>query len=306
MDQSSIARTFGLFKLNQLNSMSLFSTHRGVWAAGLVLILTLGCSKSSSDTTTPQPTATACQVQKITYNTGEYELYTFDANGFLTGYAGYYVDQNGKTPATITPDKYTYNAQGLLDRDTYGTGTGYEQYSYTNGALSKIEVFMGGKVVYQIDVTTDASKRITAMKSTNVANDPAYSDGYSTKYTLDAQGRYTRMEASNADGIIYTTEWSAFDPAIQSPWKTLKGMVVYPGTPFDSYGTTPPVDAAMPAKEVDFYAYDDTGKFVGLKKAFDATVTRVANSNNYPITRKDVDAVSGTTYSRTYAYSNCN
>lgn len=280
--------------------------YRGLWPAVLLLILTLGCKKSTNDNTTPQPVATACQIQKKAFNTGEYELYTFDANGFLTGYAGYFVDQNNKIPTTVTPDKYTYNGLGLLDRATYGTGTGYEQYSYTNGALAKIEVFQGGKMVYQIDVTTDANKRITAMKNNNISGNPDYYDSYSTKYTLDAQGQYTRVEATNKDGIFYTSEWSAFDPTIQSPYKALKGMSFYPGDSFVIYGTNPPLNAGMYTKEIGFYAYDDTGKFVGLKKAYDGITTRTSNTKNYPLTRKVVDALSGTTSTITYQYSNCN
>lgn len=160
-------------------------------------------------------------------------------------------------------------------------------------------------MVYQIDVTTDANKRITAMKSINIANDPNYFDNYSTKFTLDAQGRYTRVEASNSDGIFYTDDWSAFEPTMQSQWKVLKGMALYPGTTFDRYGGTRPIDASLPAKEVETYAYDDMGKFVGLKKIYDGTYTRTANANNYPATRKEADAVGGTTATATYQYSNC-
>ena len=148
--------------------MSLFSRQPALWLSCLLLSFALGCKKSADNATiTPTPTtATACKVEKVSNDTGEYELYTFDANGFLTSIADYVKDQNGKIPTTVTPYKLSYNNQNLLDKITYGDGTVYEQYSYTNGALSKMELYKGGKVVYQYEVTTDANKRITALKST--------------------------------------------------------------------------------------------------------------------------------------------
>ena len=291
--------------------MSLFSRRPALWLSCLLLTFALGCKKSADNATiSPSPTkATLCQVQKSSNDAGEYELYTFDATGLITTIANYAKDQNGKIPTTVTPDRLSYNDQNLLDKITYGDGTGHQKYSYTNGALSKMELYKGGKVVYQYDVTTNANKRITALKSTNVANDPDYGSAYSTKYILDAQGRYTRMEAANADGVYYTIDDSAFDPTIQSPWKSLKGIPFYPGgagIAFEEYGTYMPADAAAATKEVQFYGYDEKGKFIGLKKAFDVTITLTANSNNYETTRKDADAISGRTVLQTYQYSNCN
>jgi hypothetical protein len=285
----------------------------GLWIAGLLLTLMLGCSKSSTTTPvpTPTPTVTDCLIQKLAFDKGQYTLYTFDANGFLTGVASYFLDANGKIPTSVAPDKLTYNAQGLLDRVTRSAdsqyGNGYEQYTWANGALTKVESFVSGKLFYQIDVTTDANKRITALKNTNVGKDPNYADDITTKYTLDAQGRYTRTEVSfGTDGIIYTEDYTAFESVIKSPWTTLKGVPFFVDGYIDQYAQSQPVSPYAATKEVDYYAYDDTGKFVGLKKVYDATYTRTANANNYPVTRKDVETVSGTTSTNTYQYSNCN
>lgn len=286
--------------------MDTFSKRSALWLFCLLLTFVLGCKKSDDNATIPS--ATLCQIQKSSNDAGEYELYTFDATGLVTTIANYAKDQNGKISTIVTPDRLSYNDQNLLDKITYANGTGYEKYSYTNGALSKMELYKGGKLVYQYDVTTNSDKRITALKSTNVANDPNYESAYSTKYTLDAQGRYTRMEATNADGSYYAIDDSAFHPTIQSPWKSLKGIPFYPGgagIAFDQYGTYMPANAAVATKEVQFFGYDEKGKYIGLKKAFDVTITYTANTNNYELTRKDTDAISGRTLLQIYQYSNC-
>ena len=289
--------------------MYTFSKRSALWLSCLLLTFVFGCKKSDDNAIIPPPPvkATLCQLQKLSTYGGEYELYTFDANGFLTSIANYAKDPSGKIPTTVTPDRLSYNDQNLLDKLTYGNGTGYEKYSYANGALSKMELYKGGKVVYQYDVTTNADKRITALKSTNVANDPDYESTYSTKYTLDAQGRYTRMEATNADGTYYTIDESAFDPTIQSPWKTLKGIPFFPGNAgvsFDLYGTYIPADAPVATKQVQFFGYEKD-KYIGLKKSFDVTITYTANTNNYVVTRKDFDALSNKSLLSDYQYSNC-
>ena len=138
--------TFVELITKQLSTMMhTFSKRSALWLSGLLLTFTLGCKKSTDSTTpTPAPTtATACQIQKVSYDSGEYQLYTSDANGFVTGLAAYYKDQTGKLPASVPSDRLTYTPQGLLDRVTWGTGTGYEQYTYNNGALTQIDVFMG-------------------------------------------------------------------------------------------------------------------------------------------------------------------
>ena len=190
---------------------------------------------------------------------------------------------------------------------TWSDGSGYEQYSYGNSALTKIEVFVGGVVVYRIDVTTNANKQITAMKSTNVAKDP--DQGlleYTTKFTLDAQGRYTRLEATGPDGVFYTEDYTSYDLAVTSSWKALKGIPVFVDDLYVYYGQMQPVSEFVCFRITDKWGYDDNGKFVGLHNYFDATYTRTVNANGYPTARKQVDAVGGTTTTTTYQYSNCN
>lgn len=206
--------------------MQTLYTQRGIWAVALLLVLTIGCKKDTDTTPTPDPQTTVCRIQKVTFDTGEYETYTFDASGKVTEMSIFYEDANGKIPTTVVPAKLTYNAQELLDRSTYSAN--YEQFTYANGGLSKIEVYQGSKKVYQYEVTTNGAKQITALKGTTFdeANFPAKSANYSTTYTLDAQGRYTQYEATNADGIFERFTVLEFDPVVKSHYGAFAGMPI--------------------------------------------------------------------------------
>lgn len=284
---------------------------RNLWAVGLLLTLTLGCKKEA-DNATPTPTIeTACQIRRIDFGTnGEYELYENDANGRLTKFSLYYADDKGKIPTSVSPGTISYNAQGLAERFNWTDGQGYDLLSYTNGALSKIEVFETGKKRYQFDVTTNASKQITAMKATSFDKDPngPYAFEYTTTFTIDAQGRYTGLTSKGPDGDYYRETRTGFEPTMKSYFDTWKenGLPIDPTLPSTSYGQAIPTSTGLRLRDEYFYGYDADGKYVGLRKDGEYTFARKANSRNYVVERTDTDVLSKTTSITKYQYNNCN
>lgn len=284
---------------------------RGLWAAGLTLMLTVGCKKETDNATPTPVVATACQIKRVNFGTGgEYDLYESDANGRLTKYWQFYADDKGKVPTSVNPGTVIYNAQGLAERFNWSDGQGYDLLSYTNGALSKIEVFQASKKRYQFDVTTNVNKQITAMKATSFDKDPngPYNLEYTTTFTLDAQGRYTGLTARNVDGDYYRETRTGFEPTMKSFYDTWKdnGLPIDPMLPSVQYGQYMPIAPGLRLKDEFFWGYDANDKYVGLKKDGEYTYTRKANSRNYVTERTETDVLAKITSKSTYDYSNCN
>ena len=278
----------------------------GLWAAGVLLVLALGCKKDA-DNTTPTPTETACQIKKVSFGTlGEYELYESDANGRTTKFWMYYADANGKIPASVNPSTIIYNAQSLAERFNWSDGSGYDLLSYTNGALSKIEVYVQNKKVYQFDVTTNASKQITAMKGTSF--DKTFGNDYTTTFTLDAQGRYTSLTNKNGDGDFYREVRTGFEPNAKSYYDNwaANGVPIDPAIESALYGQYMPTAPGATLKNEYYWGYDANDKYVGLKKDGEYTFSRKLNSRSYVTERTNTDVLAKTTSKNTYEYSNCN
>lgn len=277
----------------------------------LLLTLTVGCKKET-DKAIPAPAPaveTLCQLKRTSFGmVGESIQYEQDGNGRTTKIWPYYADDKGKVPTTVNPTTITYNAQGLAERFGWSDGTGYDLLSYTNSALSKIDVFFKNKKVYQYDVTTNAAKQITGMKATSLDPDN-FGSGYSTAYTLDAQGRYTQVEVKDEAGkVFFRTVMTGFESGMKGYYDTWKanGLMIDPNTPSNQYGYYLPVGNNLRLKDEDYWGYDDAGNFVGLKKISEWTFARKANSNKFAIERIDVEAISKTTDKSLYSYTNCN
>ena len=289
---------------------------RSLWAVGLLLTLTPGCKKEA-DTATPTPAVTptpvvetACQLNRIDRSSGEYELYDSDANGRTTKYSLFHADEKGKIPTTPVVGTLTYNAQGLAERVTVAADNYHKQFGYTNGALSKIEIFEQNKKMYQYDVTTNANKHITAMKGISFTKDPnsVYSWEYSTTFTLDAQGRYTSLTAKGADGDYYREIRTGFEPTMKSFFDTWKdnGLPVDVTNPSAEYGLYMPTAPGQRLKAEYFWGYDANDNYVGLKKDREFTFSPKANSRNYVTERTSTNVLSKTTSTTKFQYSNCN
>lgn len=272
------------------------------------LLLGVGIScKKEADVAPP----VVCRVQKVDYNDGTTETFQYNADGFITESLTAYLDQAGK-PASYG-GRYTYNSQGLLERVVPFAGgqaptqDSYEQFSYTNGALSKIEITEFGKIIYRFDVTTNANKQITGLKG--VSFDKTNYPEYTGTHTLDAQGRYVKSEGTDANGVFWRFESSDFDPAVKTDYDSFKGWPVNVISNWYQYGVLTPVNGAGARRKHDFsYGYDDSGNYVGLKKLYDFTYTYKTNSNGYAteVTVNNVAVTPATVvYKTTYTYANC-
>ncbi|WP_461048796.1 hypothetical protein [Spirosoma arcticum] len=142
--------------------------------------------------------------------------YTYTADGFIVNTLLTYLDSRGGTYTGV----FSYSS-GLAASHSGSDGT-VEEYAYTNGALSKITIAKTPEtayVGYQIDVTTDASKRITRLVD---------SQGYQTDLTRDANGNITGLTKTKiADkSVVFQMQLSDYDGK-----KSIHQL--YKGWPFD-------------------------------------------------------------------------
>lgn len=279
----------------------------------LALVLLLGvsvsCKKQTDSTLTPS--SGNCQLQKITYSDGGYDTLIYNADGFVTKSRSYYVDQTGKLVSY--GGQYTYTNQGLLERVTpFADGQtpaqdSYEQFTYANGALSKIEITELGKLVYRFDITTNANKQITSAKG--ISFDQATYSEYTGTHTLDAQGRYAKSEGTDANGLFYRMESGDFNATIKTYHSFLKGWPVNVMNYWHDYGVNTPINGnGAFLKRAYYHGYDENGKFVGLRKLYDITHTYKTNSYQYAteMTTTNSATPSANAVLTKYLYANCN
>lgn len=175
------------------------------FSKGIIILLIMAninaCKKDDSVTT---PTvAKTCKVSKVDYGDGTADYFVFNSAGQVSEYYYDYIDATGKTvrtPSTV----YTYDGNGLVIIAKYGSGSGQEKYTYTNGALSNIEIFDDKNAsIYKITVITDVNKRVIGMKDSN---------NYSSKITRDAQGNFLKNESyDDKNNLIVRVEDSIYD-----------------------------------------------------------------------------------------------
>ena len=248
----------------------------------LIIALLVGVGISCKKETDNTPAPGNCQLRKIAYNNGSYDTLIYNVDGFVTKSQYYYPDQMGKLASYGS--QYTYNGQGLLERVLPFAGGQapspeyYEQYTYVNEALSKIEIVEAGKVVYRFEVTTNANKQITGLKGISL-DKTKYRD-YTSVHTLDAQGHYLKAESTDANGLFYRMESGDFDATIKTYHRFLKGWPVNVMNYWYEYGLNTPINGnGAYLKRAYYNGYDATGTFVGLTKLYDIVHTYKTNSS---------------------------
>ena len=279
---------------------------RGLWAAGLVLTLMVGCKKET-DNAMPTPVAeTNCQIGRQSDNDVGSNDFVFNPQGFVTRYTRTYKDDQGKTVADISD--LVYNAQGLLERLTSKGPANFEVFSYTNGLLSKIEVNGGGKKVYQWDVTTNAQKQITAMKGTSFDKDN-YED-FSSVLTYDGQGYLIKSEITDTalGKVAIRNESSGYKAGLKDFRRTLKGWPIDVMQFFYYYGDFGSLSGQGPQGVVTAYsAYDDKGNIGNtFVKEAEETAVYKANSKQFVTDATYTNTLDKKTRTLTHTYSNCN
>jgi YD repeat-containing protein len=200
--------TFGTVKPTYTKRMThTYFSRPGLWVAGLLLTLMLGCSKSSTDAVAPaDPT---CQLTTVNYqNPGEnapsQTVYTYDAQGLLVS-SVQSSSLGGKVSGTTT-STYTYDANGYQTayKATYFNGSkSYineaTTYEYTNSRLTKSSSSYSDNFdtvdrVYSYD----AGGNLTATTST--INFPQYPDYKNTTTFSFTNGALTSGTITGSDG----------------------------------------------------------------------------------------------------------
>ncbi len=189
----------------------------------LLLLFSLVSTCTKTDVATPAPVVTTkpftgCRISedKTDVSRRYRTVYSYNDDGTIDGMNVTNLDNLRETNSI----KFFYK-DGLLTSVLDDGGT-FEQYDYTNGALSKITITKTPEtayVGYQILVETDATKRITAMTD---------SKGFRSELTRDANGNVISLiKTRTADKeIVFQMQLSDFDTK-----KSIGGL--FKGWPFD-------------------------------------------------------------------------
>lgn len=268
----------------------------------VIVSLSISCKKPEEEAT---PVETICQIQKISYDDGTYELYKFDASNRLIEVTLTFED-NGKI--VETPLKYEYNAAGNLLKTT-DLGGWTDNYIYdANGMLTRVDFKDDkGQIDEQFTVTMDSQKRITKIVTKK--------DALTGTYEYNGpNGEFSKSEVRWEGKIV--------DQYIVSSYETDKTKksydIIIKGHPFDPASFTADIIYSPPFNLTSDNQLFVTGKSSTqwnedwsaltdkLRVYYDFTATRKYNSNNFVIERASKDKITNATYIKTYAYSNCN
>ncbi|MDP1814845.1 MAG: hypothetical protein Q8K92_10395 [Leadbetterella sp.] len=264
--------------------------------------LSISCEKPVEEVV---KTETVCQIQKVSYDDGNYEVYKFDANKRLESVILTYED-GGKI--IEYPIKFEYNQAGNLLKGI-GSDGWTDNYIYdANGLLTKVEYKdEKGQIFDEFIVTMDAKKRIT-------------------KVVTKVDGIQGTYEYNGPNGVFSKSEvkWEGkiLDQYVISGYETdqsKKGFdIAITGHPFDPAGFSSqafyyppfnfgPVNSLPTVGKVSTQYNDDWSEVTDkVRVYYDFKATRKFNSNNFVIERTSADAIENKNFIKTYAYSNCN
>jgi YD repeat-containing protein len=254
----------------------------------------------------PTPIATICQVQKISYSDGAYELYKFNANKLLSEVT-IHVKISDLLLFQDVLVKFEYNAQGNLLKASGDDGS-TDNYIYdANGLLTRVDFKdKSGTLTEQFTVTMDSQKRLTKVVVKNSGLTGAYEyngqDNALSKVEVSSQGKIIDLNTvqtwqtdKTKKGYKIAITGHPFDPGV------LTGdMVFYPFSIKSDWG--------LPETSIYSTNYDEKWeKLTNNLRIYSAFKTTYKyNSNNFVIERIANDAVTKTAYTNTYTYSNCN
>lgn len=264
--------------------------------------LSISCEKPAEEVA---KTETVCQIQKVSYDDGNYEVYKFDANKRLESVILTYED-GGKI--IEYPMKFEYNQAGNLLKGSSNDGW-TDNYIYdANGLLTRVEYKdEKGQIADEYFVTMDAKKRIT-------------------KIVTKVDGIVGTYEYNGPNGVFSKSEvkWEGkiLDQYILSGYETdqskkgydiaIKGHPFDPGTFSNQAFYSPPynfgpVNSLPTVGKVSTQYNEDWSEVTDkLRVYYDFKASRKFNSNNFVIERTSADAIENKNYIKTYSYSNCN
>ena len=264
--------------------------------------LSISCEKPEEEGAN---TETVCQIQKISYDDGYYELYKFDGNQRLVETTFNY-DEEGKLVDLVS--KHEYNSTGNLIKTTDNFGWSQNWIYDANGAPTRMDFKDDkGELYDQFTFTTDAQKRITKLV--------VKSDGTTASYEYNGpSGAFSKSEVMWEGKLIdrYVINSYDQDNKRKSFRMVLKGHPFEPAQfTYDMIYSDPLhliADNVLPLTGVSSTQYDKDWAEITDKTRiyYDYKATRKFNSNNFVIERASADAIENKTFIKTYSYSNCN
>ncbi|OYU67925.1 MAG: hypothetical protein CFE22_02620 [Cytophagaceae bacterium BCCC1] len=268
----------------------------------IIATLSISCEKPAEEVAEIE---TLCQIQKISYDDGHYELYKFDGNNRLVETIFTY-DDEGKI--TEFPVKHEYNASGNLSKSTDSYGWTQESIYDANGVITRMDFKdEKGELYEQYSITLDSKKRITklvskieAIECTYEYNDPS---GGLSKSEVKWQGKI--LDQYNVSSYETDKTKKSYDIVIKghlfNPAQFTQDIIYDIPLNFKSDNLM-----AVKGKASTQYNEDWSTLTDKLRLYYDYTATRKFNSNNFVIQRASADAIENKTYIKTFAYSNCN
>jgi YD repeat-containing protein len=268
----------------------------------IITTLSISCEKPAEEVTKVE---TVCQIQKISYDDGYYELYKFDGNQRLIE-TTFNFDDDGKLVDLVY--KHEYNTSGNLIKSTDNFGWTLNWVYAANEALTRMDLKdEKGELYDQFDFTLDAQKRITKLVTK--------SEGVIATYVYNGpNGAFSKSEVT-LDGKLL--DRSVVNTYYQDNSKKSFRMV-FKGHPFepaqfayDMIYSDPlylTADNMLPVTGTSSTQYNEDWTELTDKTRvyYDFKATRKFNSNNFVSERASADAIENKTYIKTYSYSNCN
>jgi YD repeat-containing protein len=267
----------------------------------IIHLLLVSCEKPTDKVTEVE---TVCQIQKITYDDGHYELYKFDANNRLVETIFTY-DEDGKI--TEYAVNHFYNAAGNLEKTIDAFGWTLNWFYDANGSISRMDFKdEKGDLYDQFTFTTDAQKRITKLV--------VKSDGTTANYEYNGpNGAFSKSEVVWEGKLIdrYIINSYEQEKGKKSYRMVLNGHLFEPAQfAYDMIYSDPLYlkGENFPTAGVVSTQYNEDWSEISdkIRTYYEFKATRKFNSNNFVIERSSADVIENKTYIKTFAYSNCN
>jgi len=268
----------------------------------VIVLLSISCEKPAEEVAKVE---TVCQIQKISYDDGYYELYKFDGNQRLIE-TTFNFDDDGKLVDLVY--KHEYNTSGNLIKSTDNFGWTLNWVYAANEALTRMDLKdEKGELYDQFDFTLDAQKRITKLVTK--------SEGVISTYVYNGpNGAFSKSEVTLDGKLLDRSVVNTYDQ--DNSKKSFR--MVFKGHPFepaqfayDMIYSDPlylTADNMLPVTGTSSTQYngDWTELTDKTRVYYDFMATRKFNSNNFVSERASADAIENKTYIKTYSYSNCN
>lgn len=183
------------------------------------------------------------------YNANRYD-YRFDASHRLSQCTAF--EQTNGYGVYVFKQQLTYTKHGLLEwvRDEEDSS----RYQYRNGRLEAIYFVQEGQLVYRYVVTTNEQGQIVGLRGEPLNNSGLLA--YTTRYRLDAQGRYVQLDVEDERGVLYyRVKQSDFVPAT-GHLNGLLGGIPYDlnRSPWLNWGQGFPISPYL-ARRIETYQY---------------------------------------------------